>query len=255
MSADANCQGNATAADFDNGSFDPDGDEISFSVSPAGPYPLGRTPVTLTVTDSKGAFAIATAEVVVEDKTAPVITVPADIMVDNDANACGAVVNFNPTVADNCSGGTTLIISPAPNTFFPVGTTTVTVDATDEAGNAAAQQSFTVTVLDAEAPVTPVLADATGECSVTVDAPTTTDNCVGTITGTTTDPTEYTAQGTYQINWTFDDGNGNSTSAIQNVIVKDVTAPVITLITPTPTAELGLTNTVTLLATEIFAAT
>ena len=255
VAADANCQGNATAADFDNGSFDPDGDEISFSVSPAGPYPLGRTPVTLKVTDSKGAFAVTTVEVVVEDKTAPVITVPADITVSNDAGACGAVVNFNATVVDNCPGATTLSFSQAPSTFFSVGTTTVMVDAVDAAGNAAAQQSFRVTVLDAEAPVTPVLADATGECGVTVDAPSTTDNCVGTITGTTTDPTEYTAQGTYQISWNFDDGNGNSTSTIQKVIVKDVTAPLVTLITPTPTAVLGLTNTVTLQASDIFAAT
>ncbi|WP_162618861.1 HYR domain-containing protein, partial [Tritonibacter mobilis] len=36
---------------------------------------------------------------------------------------------------------------------FPLGVTTVTMDASDGAGNAAVQQSFTVTVTDGEVPV------------------------------------------------------------------------------------------------------
>ncbi|WP_425639320.1 T9SS type A sorting domain-containing protein [Algoriphagus yeomjeoni] len=267
ISADANCEGIAIAADFDGGSTDADGDPLTFSVSPAGPYPLGVTNVTLSVSDGlETSQAITT--IIVEDNTAPVVTVPADITVNNDPGVCSAIVRVTVNATDNCTtigkgglmtlsglGSAGSIGDFSVTSVFPVGTTTVFVDAVDAAGNEAVQQSFTVTVLDAEAPVTPVLADATGECSVTVDAPTTTDNCVGTIPGTTNDPTEYTEQGTYQISWNFDDGNGNSTSAIQNVIVKDVTAPVITLITPTPTAVLGLNNTVTLQATDIFAAT
>ncbi|WP_394335798.1 choice-of-anchor tandem repeat GloVer-containing protein, partial [Algoriphagus yeomjeoni] len=268
VSADANCAGTATAADFDGGSTNADGDPLIFSVSPAGPYPLGVTAVTLTVTDPKGASSTATTTITVVDDTPPVVTVPADITVNNDPGQCTATVRVTVNASDNCTtigkgglitlselGSAGSIGDFSVTAIFPVGTTTVFVDAEDAAGNAAPKQSFTVTVLDTEAPVTPVLADATGECSVTVEAPTTTDNCHGTIIGTTTDPTQYTAQGNYQINWTFDDGNGNSTSAIQNVIVKDVTAPVITLITPTPTAVLGLNNTVTLQATDIFAAT
>jgi PKD repeat protein len=37
----------------------------------------------------------------------------------------------------------------------------------------------------------------------------------------------YTSQGSYVVTWTFDDGNGNTSVATQNVIVKDVTAPAI----------------------------
>ncbi|HAH59187.1 MAG TPA: hypothetical protein DCL86_13660, partial [Bacteroidales bacterium] len=65
-----------------------------------------------------------------------------------------------------------------------------------------------------------------GECSVTVTAPSAEDNCAGTVIGTTTDPLTYNAQGNYIITWTFSDGNGNSSTAIQNVIVDDVTPPV-----------------------------
>ena len=74
---------------------------------------------------------------------------------------------------------------------------------------------------DVTAPVTPTIAAATGECSVTVTAPTTTDNCAGTITGTTTDALTYTTVGTHVITWTFSDGHGNSTTATQNVIVTE----------------------------------
>ncbi|MCB9295771.1 MAG: T9SS type A sorting domain-containing protein [Lewinellaceae bacterium] len=51
VDVDANCQGTAIAADFDGGSTDPEQDALTFTVSPAGPYPEGITAVTLTVSD------------------------------------------------------------------------------------------------------------------------------------------------------------------------------------------------------------
>ncbi len=81
---------------------------------------------------------------------------------------------------------------------------------------------------DVTAPVADVasLLDATGECSASVTAPTATDNCAGTITATTTDPLNYNTQGTFTINWTYDDGNGNTSTQTQNVVIDDITAPV-----------------------------
>ncbi|WP_445738748.1 HYR-like domain-containing protein, partial [Mariniflexile sp.] len=57
--------------------------------------------------------------------------------------------------------------------------------------------------------------------------------------------------GTYTINWTFDDGNGNSIIVPQTVIVKDVTAPVIdnTNIIPNIEIECGVGDTQTILTT------
>src|SRR5438477_2544399 len=81
-------------------------------------------------------------------------------------------------------------------------------------------------VQDVTKPVVPTLADASGECTVTVTAPTTTDNCAGTITGTTSDPLVYNSQDTYVFHCTFNDGNGNTSTANQTVIVHDVTPPV-----------------------------
>ncbi|MCK5028580.1 MAG: hypothetical protein KAR57_03030, partial [Bacteroidales bacterium] len=87
---------------------------------------------------------------------------------------------------------------------------------------------------DTVAPIPDVtsLADITGQCSVTVsETPLATDNCSGSITGTTSDPLSYTEQGTDTITWTYDDGNGNIYTQEQIVIVNDDTNPGITCIT------------------------
>ncbi|HET9699191.1 MAG TPA: S8 family serine peptidase, partial [Terriglobales bacterium] len=53
-------------ANVNDGSYDPDpGDTITVTQNPPGPYPVGVTPVILTVTDSKGAFSQTTANVTV----------------------------------------------------------------------------------------------------------------------------------------------------------------------------------------------
>jgi len=66
--------GGSANANIDNGSFDPDGDPITITQSPAGPYPNGVTSVMLTVVDSKGATAQATAMVTVLDPTTIVLS-------------------------------------------------------------------------------------------------------------------------------------------------------------------------------------
>jgi uncharacterized repeat protein (TIGR03803 family) len=71
VSAGPNCTADASV---DNGSSDPDaGDTITLRQEPPGPYPLGSTPVTLTVTDSHGASAGCTATVTVVDTTPPTV--------------------------------------------------------------------------------------------------------------------------------------------------------------------------------------
>lgn len=62
------------------------------------------------------------------------------------------------------------------------------------------------------------LPDLTDECSVMMPtAPTATDNCGGTITGTSTTTVPITAQGNLTITWTFDDENGNTSTQTQSV--------------------------------------
>src|SRR5206468_769714 len=157
--------GNATIipAQIDNGSTDDcliaslSLDQTSFDCSN-----VGANTVTLTVTDASGNTATCTATVTVVDNQAPTIICPADISQDNDANNCGAIVNYiAPVGADNCSGATTAQTAGlASGSLFPVGVTTNTFVVTDAAGNTATC-SFTVTVSDAQPPAIVCPADIT----------------------------------------------------------------------------------------------
>src|SRR2546423_3678461 len=77
---------------------------------------------------------------------------PADITVSNDLHNCGAVVGYaTPTLTGTCTGFT-ITTNHASGSFFPVGTTTVTATAKDQA-NHTSTCTFTVKVNDTEAPI------------------------------------------------------------------------------------------------------
>ena len=162
--------------------------------------------------------------VTVEDLINPTITAPAAVTGTTNGNCTSTNVDLGlPISADNCS---VVRVSNNAPTDFPLGQSTVTWTVTNVAGLTATATQL-VTVTDNINPITPTLADVTvGECSGTPDVPTTTDNCLGTVTGTTTTIFPITTQGTKVVTWSFDDGNGNVTTASQNVIVDDITAPV-----------------------------
>lgn len=131
-------------ASVDAGSFDPDGDVFTVTQSPPGPYPVGTTVVTLTVTDAQGASGSCTSRVTVVDGTPPNIACPANLAVEAESDA-GTVVTFAVSATDDCSAPA-IVCTPASGSRFPVGQTTVACVATDSAGNAASCQ-FEVTVL------------------------------------------------------------------------------------------------------------
>ncbi|MFK7935005.1 MAG: right-handed parallel beta-helix repeat-containing protein, partial [Saprospiraceae bacterium] len=112
---------------------------------------------------------------------------------------------------------------------FNAGETIVTYQATDAVGNQAAAVTFKVTVSDDENPIptVPSLPNVTGQCSATATPPQANDNCSnGLISATTTDPMTYNSQGTFMITWTYDDGNGNTVTQMQTVIINDTQKPV-----------------------------
>src|SRR5437868_4002693 len=53
--ADSSCTATISPNDVNDGSFDPDGDNISLALDSTGPFALGEHVITLSVTDSHGA--------------------------------------------------------------------------------------------------------------------------------------------------------------------------------------------------------
>ncbi len=75
-------------------------------------------------------------------------------------------------------------------------------------------------------PDIPVLVDLNDECAVTPPTPTATTNCSVIFNGVADVTFPITTQGTTVVTWTYDDGQGNTTTQTQNVIIDDVTDPI-----------------------------
>ncbi|MDA0972574.1 MAG: HYR domain-containing protein [Bacteroidetes bacterium] len=200
----------------------------------------GSYTITWLYEDGNGNSATQTQTVIVDDVTTPVPDVPS---LPTLTGECSVSVGVIPTATDNCVG-TLPATSTDPMTYSTQGTYTITWLFEDGNGNSATQ-SQTVIVDDTTTPVpdVPSLSALTGDCSVSVGViPTATDNCAGTLTASTTDPMIYSTQGTYTITWLYEDGNGNSTTQTQTIIVDDTTAPLPDAATlPTASGECSVT--------------
>ena len=108
VSAGPSCTANAS---IDNDSSDPDGDPLTLTQSPLGPYPVGMTNVMLTVTDGNGGSSSCSATVTVVDDTPPTISgvsaSPSSLWPPNHKMVN---VTINYSASDNC-GATTCVIS------------------------------------------------------------------------------------------------------------------------------------------------
>lgn len=109
----------------------------------------GSNSIGLKVTDADGAMGTGTLTVnVAKETTPPVINPIADIVAELPAKttATSMAVSFPlPTATDNCPG-VMVTTNPVSGSEFNIGTTTVSVTATDAAGNQSTA-TFTVTVL------------------------------------------------------------------------------------------------------------
>ncbi len=203
-------------------------------------FPLGSTTVTCRVTDKAGNSATGTFNVAVRDTTAPVLTLPANIVAEAEA-ASGAVVNFNVTAKDAIDGAVQPICTPTAGATFPLGSTTVRCAATDKAGNAK-NDAFTVNVVDTKPPalklsdniVVKAVSRAGATVTFTVSA---TDIVDGSVTPLCTPRSgSVFVIGDTTVNCTATDRAGNSSSGAFKVTVQHNIPPVLTL-PPNQTVE------------------
>ncbi|XP_038072761.1 uncharacterized protein LOC119741140 isoform X2 [Patiria miniata] len=101
-----------------------------------GMYPIGGTVVNYNALDSSGNFETCQLTIHVYDMEDPMITCPRNIEVFADSDTTIRLNWTLPTASDN-SGRLTLNITHQLNSEFPVGTTDITVAATDPSGNSA----------------------------------------------------------------------------------------------------------------------
>ena len=128
------------------------GGESTVQTAGMGPgpgFPGGTTVEEYTVTDGAGNSTSCSFTITVIENIFPVITCPADIIVDNEAASCYAAVTFvEPVGTDNCPGIVTERISGlAPGAFFPLGTTIQGYRVTDAVGQTD-DCEFSITVND-----------------------------------------------------------------------------------------------------------
>ena len=174
----------ATPAAFDNCTV-----TLTSSATSGSTFAVGTHTVTWTAVDPSGNSTSASLTFTVTDAAPPVISnVPSTITRYSTATQCSAVASWSGiTAVDNC-GTATVTTSVASGSVFNLGTTTVTVTATDAAGNQSTS-NFQVVVLDTINPIwNSVPQNITiGSCAsaVTYSTPGAVDNC-GAVTVTQT---------------------------------------------------------------------
>ncbi len=152
---------------------------------------------------------------------APIITCPANVIVNNTPGLCGANVTY-PAATATGDPAPTITYSIASGSFFALGTTTVTAIATNNCATRIC--TFTVTVKDAQSPTITCPANSTTSnaanlCNavVTYPFPTVSDNCPNQYTLNTSSGSIVTFHGI-----TFDVTN-NSTFPLT---ISGFTAPI-----------------------------
>jgi hypothetical protein len=130
----------------------------SDGASLSAPYPVGTTVITWSAVDPSLNLRTTTQSVTVMDVTPPTFNALPPITV-NATMPSGAVVGFSPTATDNV-GVKSITCLPMSGSVFPIGTTSVTCIAADDAGNQASA-SFSVTVLGAHEQIANLIAAVT----------------------------------------------------------------------------------------------
>lgn len=191
-------------------------------------FPPGSTTVNCQAIDSSGNDITCSFNVFVNDTIPLKIICPENITIPNDSGQCGAIVDFEAEVYDNCE--TSSHSWPSSGSFFDIGTTIVNYVAVDAYNNGGVC-TLTVTVEDTEPPTISCQNNITvnnvlGECGTIVNFDITADdNCeVVDINITPSSGSFFSVDTTSVIAIALDDA-GNADTCIFDVIVNDIEPP------------------------------
>jgi hypothetical protein len=253
---DANSQASITANDVNNGSTD-NCAIATMTVSPStfNCSNVGNNQVTLTVTDNSGNVSSSTANVTVQDATAP-NAISQNITIALDANGFANItannINFGST--DNC-GISSITVAPTTFDCSNIGANTVTLTVTDHSGNTSTANAV-VNVIDNIPPTGiahnfTVLLDANGNASVSSNDINLNsfDNC--SIASMSVEPNSFTCNniGTNNVVLTLTDGSGNTSTTSAIVTVEDASVP--TVLTQNLTVELDENGTASISVADV----
>ncbi len=195
--------------------------------------PVGLNTVTYTATDSAGNSSQASFFINIADAEAPSITgVPANVVLTNDFDSCGAVHVWTDPVIEDCSELMTVEASHESGNFFEPGITEVTYMAMDFYGNTA-NASFTVNVIDKEGPeflnVTGLveLENYPGLCGANAfwPEPTVVDNCEVSSLQASVSQGDFLPLGITIVDYIAIDSEGNANTTSITINIVDSEAP------------------------------
>ena len=201
---------------------------IPANTAPGQWYFLVEGDATNTIVEDDETNNVTAHPITVLDTTPPVVTPPADVVVE----ATGPTTPTNLGTATALDDGDGPLTPAADNTGpFPVGVTVVTWSATDGAGNTGTATQ-TVTVTDTTAPIvtppTDVTVEATGPTTaVSLGTASASDQVDGSLTPSA-DNTGPFPGGITLVTWSATDNAGNIGNATQTVTVTDTAAPIVT---------------------------
>lgn len=245
------CQAIVTPEDVNAGSTDPDGDSLTFSLSPPGPFSLVdaiefKTTVTLAVTDHPqgklSRISTCTATVRVKWAGLAVSSLP-DITLGTDA-ICPVTMPdlFAEKKAFFCQPlrfvSVTTIQDPPAGTRLGAGSHPVRLTAVDSLGNTGSSTT-TITVVDKTKPVitvcpaiktVPANAGCQGAIPNLLDDLVASDNCTqpaSLIKSQNPPAGTLRGLGSYPVTLTVTDTSGNSSSCVTPVTVGQASTPVI----------------------------
>ncbi len=215
-----------------------DGEIAATCEPPSGSqFPVGRTTVQCTVTDSSGNTGRGTFTVEVTENSQPVlfIQVPEDFTVEAEGSG-GSIVTFTVTTNGSTDPNPTVVCNPSSGSLFALGATTVNCTATDSYGQSV-EGSFDVTVADTTAPAVEtedITVQGTSSAGATVEYEVFADDAVDGRIAASCDPPSGSQfpVGQTTVQCTATDASGNSGAGSFTVTVTEPDTPVLFLQVP-----------------------